>query len=128
MCLSIIGYCYAAGDPHYRTLDGVTFSFQGTCSYVFVKDKINNKFEIQVENVQCGTTDISCTKSVWITLYGTIHIHLVRGVEAQLGNQSMGSQDFDLSSFSMYQGGMFTIVHAHQLGLMVLWDKGTGTL
>ncbi|KAL5007269.1 hypothetical protein ScPMuIL_016075 [Solemya velum] len=119
------GYCYAAGDPHYRTLDGVTFSFQGTCSYVFVKDKINNKFEIQVENVQCGTTDISCTKSVWITLYGTIHIHLVRGVEPQLGNQSMGSQDFDLSSFSMYQGGMFTIVHAHQLGLMVLWDKGT---
>ncbi|KAL5006766.1 hypothetical protein ScPMuIL_015572 [Solemya velum] len=119
------GYCYAAGDPHLRTFDGITYSFQGTCSYVFAKDRINNKFEIQVENVQCGTTDVSCTKSVWIILYGTIHIHLVRGVEAQLGNQSMGSQDFDLSSFSMYQGGMFTIVHAHQLGLMVLWDKGT---
>lgn len=92
------------------------------------KDKVNSKFEIQVENVQCGTTGVSCTKSVWITLYNNIHIHLVRGVAPQFGNLSMGSQDFDLSSFSMYQGGMFVIVHAHQLGLMVLWDKGKDTI
>ena len=31
-----ISYCTGSGDPHYRSLDGRRFDFQGICSYTFI--------------------------------------------------------------------------------------------
>lgn len=116
--------CYAAGDPHYRTFDGYLYSFQGSCKYTLAKDKTGNKFDIRTENVRCGTTGVTCTKALTITLFGSTEIHLVRGIEPRLGNHSLTGDEFDASAFVMYQAGLFTMIQVSSINLHIMWDKG----
>ena len=67
-----LGVCSASGDPHYRTFDGLQFSFMGKCQYILAKDCVNNSFTVLVDNVQCGSDGtVSCTKNVYVHLNGT---------------------------------------------------------
>lgn len=63
---SISGFCEGWGDPHYRTFDGLFYSYQGECTYVLVEE-INPKYnlKIYIDNVYCDPREpVSCPRAI----------------------------------------------------------------
>ena len=54
----------------------------GACSYTLVN--VPGVFDVTVENVPCGSTGVTCTKSVTVTI-ASIKIHLVRDKDLVIG-------------------------------------------
>ena len=75
--------CAAVGDPHYLTFDGSYYTFNGNCWYRLVRETTIQLFDVMAENVPCGSTGVTCTKSVRVEAYGKI-FNLMPGDEIQV--------------------------------------------
>uniref|UniRef100_A0A8C9YIB5 SCO-spondin n=1 Tax=Sander lucioperca TaxID=283035 RepID=A0A8C9YIB5_SANLU len=117
------GVCVATGDPHYVTFDGRCYSFLGDCQYVLARES-SGLFSVIAENVPCGSTGVTCTKSVTLSLGNTV-IHLLRGRWSVTVNGMPVSlpKSYNGSGLTLERVGLFVSLSS-QLGVTLLWDGG----
>ncbi|CAF91948.1 unnamed protein product, partial [Tetraodon nigroviridis] len=117
------GTCIIYGSGHYSTFDKTTYGFQGDCAYIAVKNKcdnttVENNFGVITENIPCGTTGTTCSKTVRVQI-GRMEIKLSKG---KYEEQDLGQGpriDYKIRTVGLY------LVIDSSIGLAVLWDRKT---
>ncbi|KFZ46887.1 Mucin-5B, partial [Antrostomus carolinensis] len=121
-----LGTCAVYGDGHYNTFDDKTFNFNGNCEYTLVQDHCgkngiaNGTFRVITENIPCGNTGTTCSKSIKVFLE-------VRSYELILGEEHVSvvkRGENDEVPYTVRYMGMYLVIETTS-GLILMWDKKT---
>uniref|UniRef100_A0A8C8VPE9 Uncharacterized protein n=1 Tax=Pelusios castaneus TaxID=367368 RepID=A0A8C8VPE9_9SAUR len=111
-----LGTCAVYGDGHYITFDEKRFNFNGVCDYTLVQDHcgknsiVDGSFRVVTENIPCGSTGTTCSKSIKIFLQE--HLEVVK--------RTNGMQ----MPYQIRYMGMYLVIETNN-GLILMWDKKT---
>uniref|UniRef100_A0A803VK01 Otogelin n=1 Tax=Ficedula albicollis TaxID=59894 RepID=A0A803VK01_FICAL len=112
--------CTAYGDRHYRTFDGLTFDFLGTCKVYLVKGTSSTSLSVITENIDCFSTGIICRKNIFINVGKSFLVF-----DDETGNPSLSSYIDGLQKMQLWKAGFFTVVHFPDEHITILWDQRT---
>ncbi|XP_071414871.1 mucin-5AC isoform X2 [Pithys albifrons albifrons] len=116
--------CSVYGDGHYTTFDGKRFDFEGDCEYVLVQNYCGQQamnqgtFRVITENIPCGTTGTTCSKSIKVFLEN-YELVLSDGHSDVIQRTPGGKIPFQIRSMGIY------LVVDTTAGLILMWDKKT---
>jgi hypothetical protein len=83
----------------------------------------SGSFRVQAENIPCGSTGVTCTKSITVTINDT-QINMVRGSEPTVSSVPGSSQSVQQADFTLQKSGLFQILRT-KIGITIVWDIGT---
>ncbi|XP_010074435.1 PREDICTED: mucin-5AC-like, partial [Pterocles gutturalis] len=116
--------CSVYGDGHYTTFDGKRFDFEGDCEYVLVQNYCGQQhmnqgtFRVITENIPCGTTGTTCSKSIKVFM-GNYELVLSDGQSDVIQRAPGGKMPFQIRSMGIY------LVVDTTVGMILMWDKKT---
>uniref|UniRef100_A0A3Q2ZJH8 Mucin-5AC-like n=1 Tax=Kryptolebias marmoratus TaxID=37003 RepID=A0A3Q2ZJH8_KRYMA len=113
--------CGLYGDGHYITFDDKRFDFNGQCEYTLLQDFCSDQnygsFRIVTENVPCGTTGTTCSKTIKIFLEENEFQLKDENFEVIKGN-------IQVLSVQIQKMGVYLVVTIKP-GLLLMWDQKT---
>lgn len=94
--------CSLWGEGHFKSFDEKHFDFIGNCEYILAKGNlsITDSFSIILKNVPCGTSYVTCSKSITITVGSGLETEVLRlekGSDVQLAKDLKRFGVYDLS-------------------------------
>ncbi|XP_054246712.1 mucin-5B [Indicator indicator] len=119
-----LGTCAVYGDGHYKTFDDKRFSFNGNCEYTLVQSHCGKSgitsgtFRVITENIPCGNTGTTCSKSIKVFLES---YELILG-EERVSVVKRGQNDE--VPYTVRSMGMYLVIETIS-GLVLMWDKKT---
>ncbi|XP_013180497.1 PREDICTED: hemocytin isoform X2 [Papilio xuthus] len=115
------GVCSAWGDSHLATFDGTHYDFEGVCTYLLAKGSMDGQdgFSVEIQNVPCGTTGATCSKSV------TLRVTNADGSEESI-SLSQGAPLPDATNLKRIKlriAGAYVFADVPSLGMSLQWDR-----
>ena len=99
--------------------------FEGRCEYVITEDHCKGRkgsFRIQASNVACMAGGATCSKVIVVNILDTI-LHLRKGHAITSEPVTKGKPM--MAKYEIIKTTFFDIIHADEIGITVMWDRGT---